>query len=129
MGPLNGTRDGDRIALNTTTGQFYLDSDIKRLGDQAAPLGQIDLKLEEKLFDAAARNVVMNKMFRGMSYKDPIIVDESGCVYPKNNPKELRGHISRGPEVHISSDNQPKPPNQPSGFITGLLTGLFLGSR
>lgn len=101
MAPVLKTKAGDLFLLNEETGDFYLKSDVARLGaGQAKPLGQIDMKHELPLFKHASQMVMMKKMFGDASYDNPIVLDErTGAVYPKNDPKAVRGHVNLGPTV------------------------------
>lgn len=101
MAPLLKTAAGDIFLLNEETGDFYLQSDVKKLGaDKAQPLGQIDMAVELPLFKHAGQMVMMRKMFGDASHDNPIVLDErTGNVYPKNDPKDIRGQVKLGPSV------------------------------
>ena len=101
MAPLLETGAGDIFLLNEETGDFYLQSDVKKRGaDKAQPLGQIDMAVELPLFKHAAQMVKMRKMFGDASHDNPIVLDErTGNVYPKNDPKDIRGQVKLGPGV------------------------------
>lgn len=101
MAPLLETGAGDIFLLNEETGDFYLQSDVKKRGaDKAQPLGQIDMDVELPLFKHASQMVMMRKMFGDASHDNPIVLDErTGNVYPKNDPKDIRGQVKLGPGV------------------------------
>lgn len=101
MAPLLKTRRGDIFLLDEETGDFYLQSDVKKQGaENAKPLGQIDMAVELPLFKHASQMVMMKKMFGDASYDNPIVLDErTGNVYPKNDPKNIRGQVKLGPSV------------------------------
>lgn len=105
---LSSTRD-DVLILDDTTGRFYLKSALDKCGaDKARPLGEIDLKTERMLFNHAAQNIAMKRLFGGASHDNPIVMDESGKVYPKNNPSDVRGHVRLGQSVHMGSSRKPR---------------------
>lgn len=101
MAPLLETRAGDKFLLDEETGDFYLQSEVKKYGaEKAQPLGQIDMAVELPLFKHAGQMVMMQKMFGDASYDNPVVLDErTGNVYPKNDPKDVRGRIKLGPSV------------------------------
>lgn len=109
MQPLLTARRDDILMLDDSSGRFYLKSELDKCGaDKAKPLGEIDLKTERMLFSHAAQNIGMKRLFGGASYDNPIVMDESGKVYPKNNPSDVRGHLRLGSTVHMGSNRKPR---------------------
>lgn len=101
ISPILNTPYDDLFSLNENTGDVYLSSEVKEKGDNAKPLLQIDLDVEKKLFEFVAKNMMMRKAFKDVSYKNPVCVDTTtGRIYPKNNPSETRGKVNFGPTVH-----------------------------
>lgn len=107
MKPLLKAKPDDGLMLDEGTGRFYLKSQLERYGvEKAEALGEIDMKTEIMLFKHAAQNVAMQRLFGDASPRNPIVLDEAtGKVYPKNNPKELRGTVKLGAPVI----NEPRP--------------------
>lgn len=103
MQPLLLSPVNDKFALNSDTGEFFLQSDIDRNGPgNATVLGQIDLELEKKLFNHAAQMVMLRKLFGDCSADNPLVLDEkTGRVYPADNPQETRGYMKPGPKVEL----------------------------
>jgi len=101
MAPLLKSGAGDMLLLDEKTGDFYLQSEVKKLGaDRARPLGQIDMAVELPLFKHAGQMVMMKKMFGDASYGNPIVLDErTGHVYPAHDPKAVRGRVKLGQRV------------------------------
>lgn len=101
MAPLLKTGAGDKFLLDEDTGDFYLQSDVKKYGaGNARPLGQIDMDAELPLFKHAGQMMMMRKMFGDASHDNPIVLEEgTGKVYPANDPKDVRGHVKLGPQV------------------------------
>lgn len=101
MTPILKTKAGDKFLLDEETGDFYLQSDVDKLGaENAKPLGQIDMRYELPLFNHAGQMTMMNKMFGDARPDNPIVLEEgTGKVYPKNDPKDVRGHVKLGPTV------------------------------
>ena len=109
MQPLLSSARDDILMLDDTSGRFYLKSALDKCGaDKAQPLGEIDLKTERMLFHHAAQNIGMKRLFGGASHDNPIVMDESGKVYPKNNPADVRGHVRLGMTVHMGSSRKPR---------------------
>lgn len=101
MAPLLKTKPGDKFLLDEETGDFYLQSDVEKQGaENTNPLGQIDMAHELSLFKHAGQMIMMKKMFGDASHDNPIVLEEgTGKVYPKNDPKDVRGHVKLGPTV------------------------------
>lgn len=109
MQPLLSSARDDMLMLDDTSGRFYLKSALEKWGtDRAQPLGEIDLKTERMLFNHAAQNIGMKRLFGGASHDHPIVMDESGKVYPKNNPSDVRGYVRLGSAVHMGNVHKPR---------------------
>lgn len=101
---------GQTVVLDKDSGNYYLknadesDSDVT----DRQPLGQIDLELEQKIFETALMLHKMKQLFGDCSRENPVCVDDSGKVYPKNNPEDIRGHVNIGPTVYGSGGTKPR---------------------
>lgn len=81
-------------------GRFYLSRDGRSALPGSLPLGQIDMPLEQKLYEHAQTMTLIRKMFGDCSRNNPISVSDDGRVYPKKRPWETRGHVNPGRTVH-----------------------------
>lgn len=94
MQPLAESRAAkDKFVLDETTGDFFLQSDVRKYGAaKAKPLGQIDVAIEKDLFILAAEEIFLRRSFGPPApRKGPLHDDMTGKTRPRQLPPPARG--------------------------------------